>query len=132
MTTLHEAAQQALAHVQEFKRRWMAVPPFGNKVNKATREGVTFAHTPVFQIEEALRSALEQPVQEPGPCQTCQSLARAVMMDQTGYDMPPRREWRGLTDAERASVQFESFKRGLSPLEFMELHEAKLKEKNHE
>jgi hypothetical protein len=43
---------------------------------------------------------------------------------------PPRREWRGLTDTERAAVQFESFKRGLSPLEFMELHEAKLKERN--
>jgi hypothetical protein len=46
------------------------------------------------------------------------------------YTHPPRREWRGLTDAERAAVQYESFKRGLSPLEFMELHEAKLKERN--
>jgi hypothetical protein len=45
---------------------------------------------------------------------------------------PPRREWRGLDDSERAAVQFESFKRGLSPLEFMELHEKKLKEKNHD
>ena len=46
------------------------------------------------------------------------------------YTHPHRREWRGLTDAERAAVQYESFKRGLSPLEFMELHEAALKEKN--
>jgi hypothetical protein len=46
------------------------------------------------------------------------------------YTHPPRREWRGLTDTERAAVQYESFKRGLSPLEFMELHEAKLKERN--
>jgi len=30
------------------------------------------------------------------------------------------------------NTEFESFKRGLSPLEFMELHEAKLKELNHE
>jgi hypothetical protein len=43
-----------------------------------------------------------------------------------------KREWRGLTDTERAKVQYESFKRGLSPLEFMELHEAALKEKNHD
>jgi hypothetical protein len=48
------------------------------------------------------------------------------------YKHPPRREWRGLTDSERAAVQYESFKRGLSPLEFMELHEAALKEKNHD
>jgi hypothetical protein len=45
---------------------------------------------------------------------------------------PPRREWRSLEDTERAAVQFESFKRGLTPLEFMELHEAKLKELNHD
>jgi hypothetical protein len=64
MSTLREAAQQALAHVQEFKRRWMAVPPFGNKVNKATREAVTLAHVPVLQIEEDLRAALAQQ-QEP-------------------------------------------------------------------
>jgi hypothetical protein len=65
MSDLRTAAQQALAHVQEFKRRWMAVPPFGNKVNKATREAVTLAHVPVLQLEEALRAALEQPDQEP-------------------------------------------------------------------
>jgi hypothetical protein len=62
MNDLREAAQQALAHVQEFKRRWMAAPPFGNKVNKATREAVTLAHVPVLQIEEALRAALAEPV----------------------------------------------------------------------
>jgi hypothetical protein len=55
-----------------------------------------------------------------------QSLAWRIPL----YTHPPRREWRGLTDTERAAVQFESFKRGLSPLEFMELHEAKLKERN--
>jgi hypothetical protein len=46
--------------------------------------------------------------------------------------LQPRRAWRGLTDSERAAVQYQSFKRGLSPLEFMELHEAKLKELNHD
>lgn len=64
MSDLRTAVQQALEHVQEFKRRWMAVPPFGNKVNKATREAVSLAHMPVFQIEEALRAALEQPVDD--------------------------------------------------------------------
>jgi hypothetical protein len=46
------------------------------------------------------------------------------------YTHPPRREWQSLTDTERAAIQYESFKRGLSPLEFMELHEAKMKERN--
>jgi hypothetical protein len=35
-----------------------------------------------------------------------------------------------LTDTERASVQLEALKKGLTPLEFMELHEQKIKEKN--
>ncbi len=55
-----EAMKQALEYVQEFKRRWWAVPPFGNKVNKATREAVSAAHSPIFQIEDALRAAIEQ------------------------------------------------------------------------
>jgi len=33
----------------------------------------------------------------PQPCPTCESLARTVMMDQTGYDP---RQWVGLTDEE--------------------------------
>jgi hypothetical protein len=65
MNDLRAAAQQALAHVQEFKRRWMAAPPFGNKVNKATREAVTLAHVPVLQLEEALRAALAQQAPHP-------------------------------------------------------------------
>jgi len=61
-----EAMKQALEHVQEFKRRWFAVPPFGNKVNKATRDAVTLTHVPVFQIEDTLRQAIaEAEKQEP-------------------------------------------------------------------
>ena len=63
---------------------------------------------------EALRTALAQPApvttlfgslpvydvppSEPVACKTCESLARAVMMDQTSHDT--RREWVGLTDEE--------------------------------
>ena len=36
----------------------------------------------------------------PTPCQTCEALARTVMMDQTSHDTPPQREWQGLTDEE--------------------------------
>ena len=35
---------------------------------------------------------------DPTPCQTCEALARTVMMDQTAHDIPPSREWVGLTD----------------------------------
>lgn len=54
-----DVMKQALEHVQEFKRRWWAVPPFGNKVNKATREAVSAAHSPIFRIEDTLRTAIE-------------------------------------------------------------------------
>ena len=72
MTNLRTAAQQALEQVQEFKRRWWLVPAFGNKVNKATREAITNAHSPIFELEHALRAALEETVQEPFalPCPT--------------------------------------------------------------
>ena len=65
MSELEKAARQALEKVQEFKSRWWKVPPFGNKLNKAQREAITFAHVPVFELEDALRRALEQPAQEP-------------------------------------------------------------------
>ena len=37
---------------------------------------------------------------EPKSCQTCEALARTVMLDQTSHDTPPKREWQGLTDEE--------------------------------
>jgi hypothetical protein len=103
MTDLRDAARQALEHVQEFKRRWMAVPPFGNKVNKATREAVTLAHVPVLQLEEDLRAALEQPEQPEQPERAepvawVENDGEIVWCDKaraTGrnlYTHPPRRE----------------------------------------
>jgi hypothetical protein len=91
----------------------------------------------------ALKAALEQQEQEPVAWMVYTQDGKSVCVTDNPADFiewrsfplfthPPRREWRGLTDTERAAVQFESFKRGLSPLEFMELHEAKLREKNHE
>jgi hypothetical protein len=103
MSTLREAAQQALEHVQEFKRRWMAVPPFGNKVNKATREAVTLAHTPVFQLEEALRAALEEPEQEP--------VAISWVLDgdkDCGYN-----NWLGITPFGRILITWKGWKEHL-------------------
>jgi hypothetical protein len=35
---------------------------------------------------------------DPTPCQTCEALARTVMMDQTSHDT--KKEWQGLTNEE--------------------------------
>jgi hypothetical protein len=76
MTTLREAAQQALEALGESEQHYGS--------DSALRDAM-----------QILRAALEQPEEKPKPCPTCQALARAVMMDQTGYDMPPLRQ---LTD----------------------------------
>jgi hypothetical protein len=47
-----------------------------------------------------------------------------------GKAWPVQTEWVGLTDVDRVAVQYEAHKKKLTPLEFMELHEAKIKEKN--
>lgn len=61
----------------------------------------------------------------PPPCQTCEALARTVMMDQTSHDVF-RNQWQGLTKKEfLAAVD------GLEDLEDCWVAiEAKLKEKN--
>ena len=96
-----EVMKQALEYVQEFKRRWWAVPPFGNKVNKATREAVSAAHSPIFQIEDALRAAIEQ---------------------------SEKRQWVGLTNKDIIEMWPETSTVGWDDIRLIE---AKLKEKNH-
>jgi hypothetical protein len=46
---------------------------------------------------------------DPTPCQTCEALARTVMMDQTSHDTTPpqRKEWIGLTEQEHANIAVE-------------------------
>jgi hypothetical protein len=73
----------------------------------------------------------------PTPCETCQALARTVMMDQTAHDnYPPRREWQGLTDAELREAYLsvsgnEWCLGGMANAEsFYEAIESKLKERN--
>jgi len=68
----------------------------------------------------------------PQPCPTCESLARTVMMDQTGYDP---RQWVGLTDDEVERIKLDG--RDLEFVSMTALHrfardiQAKLKEKNN-
>ncbi len=137
MTDLRDAARQALEALEFMADEW----GFTNKANRPER----------WQAIDALRAALEQPEQEPvawvytgvkadgtehGPHLVWKPEHMDAMSAEKGvvasplYAHPPRRRWRGLTDTERAAVQYESFKRGLSPLEFMELHEAALKDRN--
>jgi hypothetical protein len=61
----------------------------------------------------------------PQPCPTCQSLARTVMMDQTGYDP---RQWVGLTDDE-IGVPTEPIQPN-EAIMFARVIEALIKEKN--
>ena len=69
---------------------------------------------------------------DPTPCQTCEALARTVMMDQTSHDTaPPQRPWQGLTGDEIEELwggpvdcMFSGTYKGIRAIE------AKLKEKN--
>ena len=65
----------------------------------------------------------------PQPCPTCQSLARTVMMDQTGYDPRP---WVGLTDEEIKSLPswWPSYEDAPALVQLVKDVEAKLREKN--
>jgi len=69
------------------------------------------------------------------PCQTCVSLARAVMMDQTSHDTAPsQREWQGLTHEELTEIigisSADSDWNVLKVINWAKAIEAKLKEKN--
>ena len=68
------------------------------------------------------------------PCQTCQSLAMAVMNDQTYHEkVIPKREWVGLTDDEvtQAMYRADAIITGPMQFRFAKEIEAKIKEKNH-
>jgi hypothetical protein len=66
------------------------------------------------------------------PCQTCQSLAMAVMNDQTYHEkVIPKREWVGLTDEEIGEVISGQFAERNYWVKITKALEAKLKEKNH-
>ena len=66
------------------------------------------------------------------PCQTCQSLAMAVMNDQTYHEkVIPKRAWVGLTDGEIDILSCEMVKGYKSVNWLCKVLETKLKEKNH-
>ena len=62
-------------------------------------------------------------------CQTCEALARAVMMDQTSHDT--RKEWNGLTDEDMFDLWIRSPAETEDRFGFARAIEQALKEKNH-
>lgn len=75
--TAHEAKQQAVPRsvpaqevidaIEAWKSAWSKVPPFGNKVNKATREAITFSHNTLFQLLWTAQQAQRMPAACPTP-----------------------------------------------------------------
>jgi hypothetical protein len=70
---------------------------------------------------------------DPTPCQTCEALARTVMMDQTAHDTTPpaaQRQWVGLSQNE-LDAMFSNTIKGKKLVNWVaRAIEAKLKEKN--
>ena len=63
----------------------------------------------------------------PTPCKTCESLAMAVMNDQTYHEKVTPKQWVGLTDEEKEKLVEAFYGTDIQRLEAVE---AKLKEKN--
>ncbi len=89
-----------------------------------SRETISQVKSKKDADRNALRTAIEQLTQQ---LADARSEATALRVNEQNLI---ERQWVGLTDADRASVQYEAHKKGLTPLEFMELHEAKLRERN--
>jgi hypothetical protein len=125
MTTLREAAQQALEALEDHAKQYPHMQK-GYTVDAITalKAALEQPKRHVSYVCPQCYWSLDKPVQEPKPCPTCQSLARAVMMDQTGYDIPARREWIGLTDDEYEQLSEWTY------VEIIERIENILKEKN--
>ena len=160
MTTLREAAQMALTLLETLSEQKTVQRQYGYAVinslrellSKPEQEPVAWMHNFIDEVVIAHRPAdLDRHpdrwtalYKDPPPCQTCEALARTVMMDQTYHDsvmaqhrkpptqdlsapltvngvpMYPQREWQGLTDEEANELTYASI---------AEI-EAKLKEKN--
>ena len=93
-------------------------------------EGVAVPHRPADLDKHPDR--WEALYKAPPPCQTCEALARTVMLDQTSHDTtPPQRTWVGLMDDEIQKMRhLIDWTAGWSYNTFARAVEAKLKEKN--
>ena len=60
-------AHEVIDAIEAWKSAWAKVPPFGNKVNKATREAITFSHNTLFQLLWSAQQAQRMPKACPTP-----------------------------------------------------------------
>mgnify|MGYP000744681041 CR=1 FL=1 len=94
------------------------------EIIKATRNSLNIYSFTAEALEKLITA-----IQSEHKCQTCEALARTVMMDQTAHDThtAPQREWVGLTDEDieaaywQTNPSFDLFARAI---------EQRLKEKN--
>ena len=70
---------------------------------------------------------------DPPPCQTCEALARTVMMDQPYHDsVMAQREWQGLTPEDKRIAGIPLYTDQMSISDAFDVIERILKEKNHD
>jgi hypothetical protein len=138
------------AHKQEPVQAWFTADEFVEMADRRIKEWakqeqgepVAWMHTMIDDVVVGHRPAdlnvhpdRWMPLyKDPTPCQTCQALARTVMMDQTAHDTTPpvaQRQWVGLPDDEIEEMA-NDFEEGYVFLyrSFARAIEAKLKEKN--
>jgi hypothetical protein len=128
MTDLRTAAQQALEALEQLV--------IGTEYEEAVA---------TEKIITALRAALEQPEQEQEPVAIVSSVTEpgqyGVKVRWLGgfpqiamklYTHPPRREWRWLSEEERADILFPLTAAGASDMECARAVEAALRSKNHD
>ena len=140
IAVLYEALRAALAQQEPVATLFGSLPVYDVPTKQEPVawmhnfiDEVVIAHRPVDLDRHPDRwTALYK---DPTPCQTCESLARTVMMDQTSHDTATsQREWRGLTDEEIKDYWITCMWKiegtALPIPEFARAIEAKLKEKN--
>jgi hypothetical protein len=119
MSDLRDAARQALEFI---------------KVTNARSEFWLVPESNLNKTVKALRTALEQPEQEPF---AWMSIGGTIWKhkgrddDVPLYSHPPRREWRGLTEEEKLQILDDTMEGG-DLMDIARAIEQALKERNHE
>ena len=60
-------AQEVIDAIEAWKSAWLKVPPFADRVNKATREAITISHNSLFLLLQSAQQAQRMPAACPTP-----------------------------------------------------------------
>ena len=60
-------AQEVIDSIEAWKSAWLKVPPFADRVNKATREAITISHNSLFLLLQSAQQAQRMPSGCPTP-----------------------------------------------------------------